>query len=326
MNLEKKFSTSLVIPVYNEEQSLEILYEEINNSMNSLKNCSEYEIIFVDDGSTDKSWQIQKNFATKYPKKVRAIRLKKNFGKATALNVGFKNTKNEIIITLDSDLQDDPKEIYKFIDEINKGYDFVSGWKKDRKDPLHKTLPSKIFNWISRIISGVKLNDFNCGFKAYKKKIFESLDLYGELHRYIPIFAFNLGYSISEVVVQHQPRKFGHSKYGLSRFTKGFIDLITVVATTKYLNRPAHLFGGIGVLLGFFGFIILSYLIIDMVLNYGNTPAPNLLRPLFFFGILFILLSVQFFSLGIIAELLVRSNIKHDFKTFIAEDTDIKLI
>ena len=315
MNLEKKFSTSIVIPVLNEEQSLEILYEEINTSMSALIDCSEYEIIFVDDGSTDNSWQIEKKLATKYPKKVRAIRLKKNFGKATALNVGFKNSKNEIIITLDSDLQDDPKEIHKFVEEINKGFDFVSGWKKDRKDPITKTLPSKIFNRVTRIISGVRLNDFNSGFKAYRRKIVDNLNLYGELHRYIPIFAFNLGYSISEIEVKHQARKFGHSKYGLSRFIKGFIDLITVVATTKYLNRPAHLFGGIGIFLGLFGFIVLSYLIIDMFLNYGSTPTPNLLRPLFFFGILFILLSAQFFSLGIIAELLVRSNIKHDFKT-----------
>ena len=322
MNKKNTFSLSIIVPVFNEEQSIEILFGEINNSVNSLKNCTEYEIIFIDDGSTDKSWKIEKEISIKHAKKVRAIRLKKNFGKATALNVGFKNAKNDIIITLDSDLQDDPKEIYKFIEEINKGYDFVSGWKKNRKDPLSKTLPSKIFNWVSRFISGIKLNDFNCGFKAYKKKIFENLDLYGELHRYIPIFAFNLGYSISEVEVKHQERKFGHSKYGLSRFTKGFIDLITVVATTKYLNRPAHLFGGIGLFLGFFGFVILSYLIIDMLLNYGNIQGLNLLRPLFFFGILFVLLSVQFFSLGIIAELLVRSNLKNDFETFIAEDTD----
>jgi len=320
MNSQKGFSVSLVVPVYNEKESLKILFDQINSSMNTIKNCTDYEIIFVDDGSVDGSWDITKSLATQNPKKVRSIRLKKNFGKATALNVGFKNASKEIIITLDADLQDDPKEIYKFIDEINKGFDFVSGWKKNRKDPISKTLPSKLFNWVSRFISGIKLNDFNCGFKAYKRKIFENLDLYGELHRYIPIFAYNLGYSISEVVVEHQPRKFGYSKYGLSRFVKGFIDLITVVATTKYLNRPAHLFGGIGILLGFFGFIILSYLIIDMILNYGNIPPPNLLRPLFFFGILFILLSAQFFSLGIIAELLVRSNIKHDFKTFIAED------
>ena len=322
MNLEKKISTSIVVPVLNEEQSLEILYEEINTSMSALIDCSEYEIIFVDDGSTDNSWQIEKKLAAKYPKKVRAIRLKKNFGKATALNVGFKNSKNEIVITLDADLQDDPKEIHKFIKEINKGFDFVSGWKKDRKDPITKTLPSKVFNRVTRIISGIKLNDFNCGFKAYRRKILENLNLYGELHRYIPIFAFNLGYSISEIEVKHQARKFGHSKYGLSRFIKGFIDLITVVATTKYLNRPAHLFGGIGIILGLFGFIILSYLIIDMFLNYGGASAPNLLRPLFFLGFFFILLSAQFFSLGVIAELLVRTNIKDDFKTFIAEDTN----
>lgn len=283
MNSQKGFSVSLVVPVYNEKESLKILFDQINSSMNTIKNCTDYEIIFVDDGSVDGSWDITKSLATQNPKKVRSIRLKKNFGKATALNVGFKNASKEIIITLDADLQDDPKEIYKFIDEINKGFDFVSGWKKNRKDPISKTLPSKLFNWVSRFISGIKLNDFNCGFKAYKRKIFENLDLYGELHRYIPIFAYNLGYSISEVVVEHQPRKFGYSKYGLSRFVKGFIDLITVVATTKYLNRPAHLFGGIGILLGFFGFIILSYLIIDMILNYGNIPPPNLLRPLFFF-------------------------------------------
>ena len=324
MNKINTYSVSLVIPVYNEEDSLQILFEKIINSMNLLKDCSGYEIIFVDDGSSDKSWNIQKELVSKHPDKVRSIRLKKNFGKATALNVGFKNTKNDIIITLDSDLQDDPNEIPKFIAEINKGYDFVSGGKKNRKDPLSKTLPSKIFNWVTRFISGVKLNDFNCGFKAYRKKIFENLDLYGELHRYIPIFAYNLGYSISEVEVNHHKRQFGYSKYGLSRFTKGFIDLITVVATTKYLNRPAHLFGGIGFFLGVFGFAILSYLFFDMIINYSDIPPPTLVRPLFFVGILFVLLSVQFFSLGIIAELLVRSNLKNDFKTFIAEDTDIK--
>ena len=234
-----------------------------------------------------------------------------------------KYQKKDIIITLDADLQDDPKEIYKFINKINDGYDVVSGWKKNRKDPISKKLPSKLFNLVTRLISGIKLNDFNCGFKAYKKKIFENLDLYGDLHRYIPIFAFNLGYSISEVEVDHRERRFGSSKYGISRFTRGFIDLITVVATTKYFRRPAHLFGGIGIFLGLLGFIILSYLVFNMIITYGSVSGLNLLRPIFFFGIFFVLLSVQFFSLGIIAELLVRSNSKDDFKSFISEDTEI---
>ena len=323
MDINKKFSLSLVVPVFNEEQSLKILFEEINKSMDSLKNCMSYELIFVDDGSTDGSWQIEKDLAKNNPGKVRAIKLKKNFGKATALNLGFKNSKNDIIITLDADLQDDPKEIYKFIDKINNDYDVVSGWKKNRKDPISKKLPSRLFNWITGIVSGIKLNDFNCGFKAYKKKIFENLDLYGDLHRYIPIFAFDLGFSVSEVEVNHRERKFGSSKYGVSRFTRGFIDLITVVATTKYFRKPAHLFGGIGLFFGFFGSVILCYHIFIMIINYGSVPGLNLLRPTFFIGIFFVLLSVQFFSLGIIAELLVRSNSKNDFKLFIDEDTEV---
>jgi len=323
MNTKENKSLSLIVPVFNEEQSLKILFEEINKSLKSLENCSDYEIIFIDDGSSDNSWSIAKDLAKNNHGIVRAIKLKKNFGKATALNVGFKNSKKDIIITLDADLQDDPKEIYKFINKINDGYDVVSGWKKNRKDPISKKLPSKLFNLVTRLISGIKLNDFNCGFKAYKKKIFENLDLYGDLHRYIPIFAFNLGYSISEVEVDHRERRFGSSKYGISRFTRGFIDLITVVATTKYFRRPAHLFGGIGIFLGLLGFIILSYLVFNMIITYGSVSGLNLLRPIFFFGIFFVLLSVQFFSLGIIAELLVRSNSKDDFKSFISEDTEI---
>ena len=305
MNLEKKFSTSLVIPVYNEEQSLEILYEEINNSMNSLSNCSEYEIIFVDDGSTDKSWQIQKNLATKYPKKVRAIRLKKNFGKATALNVGFKNTKNEIIITLDSDLQDDPKEIYKFIDEINKGYDFVSGWKKDRKDPLSKKIPSKFFNFITRLFTGVKIHDFNCGLKIYRQSVVKTLEIYGGRHRYIPALAGYKNFKVTEIIVNHRPRLYGETKYGGSRMVHGFFDLISILFLSKYTQSPLYFFGKIGLYTFLSGVGVEIYII---YLKYAlNEPFAKHMA-LLMLGVLIIVIGIQFFSIGLVGEMIANSN------------------
>ena len=244
---------SFVIPVKDEEKSIKQLIEEIVKY--TTPHTKNFEIIFVDDGSTDKTAQKVKIFA-KTNRKVKIVSLRRNFGKSVALSVGFEKAKGDIIFTLDGDLQDNPIEIPRFIKKIDSGYDLVSGWKKNRLDPISKTFPSKVFNLITSKLTGVKMKDFNSGFKAYKKHIAKDLDLYGELYRFIPILVDQKGYSIAEIPVKHRKRKHGKSKYGWTRFIRGFLDLITVVFLTGYSSRPGHFFGTLGILLFTPGFFI----------------------------------------------------------------------
>ncbi|NEQ74775.1 MAG: glycosyltransferase [Okeania sp. SIO2C9] len=298
---------SFVIPVYNEEATIKPLFERILDVMN-LAEINSYEIIFVDDGSNDLSWIEINELIKKHPQKTKGIRLRRNFGKSSALSAGFKKATGNIIFTLDADLQDDPAEVPKFLEKLESGYDLVSGWRKHRNDPFSKTLPSKLFNGVTSILTGVKLHDFNCGLKAYKKEVLDCIKVYGELHRYIPVLAHSLGFKISEVTVRHHRRKQGKSKYGLERYTRGFLDLLTVLATTHYLHKPGHLFGSLGLLFGAIGMTSLGYLTILWFMEI----RPIGTRPLFLFGILCIILSVQLISLGILAELITR-NVDDDY-------------
>jgi glycosyltransferase involved in cell wall biosynthesis len=292
---------SFVIPVFNEEESLVILYREILENLNN----NSYEIIFIDDGSFDKSYEIIKNIADK-DKNVKAVKFRRNFGKAEALQTGFSFVSGEIVFTMDADLQDNPIEIPRFIEQINEGYDLVSGWKKKRHDPLSKKIPSKFFNFITSKAVGLKLKDFNCGFKAYKYQVVKELDIYGDMHRYIPALAFAKGFKIKEIVVEHRERKFGKSKYGIERYLRGFFDLLTVKLITGFTRSPLYLFGKIGLFLSGIGFVITSYL--SYLKIFDNVSLSN--RPMLSLGVLLILAGLQFFSIGLIGELLVNQTRK----------------
>ena len=287
---------TFVIPMYNEEGSLALLYEKIiQNTANKYK----YEIIFVDDGSTDGSVTVIRKIIEDDPN-VHLIVFRKNFGKAAALQAGFRNSKGDIIITMDADLQDDPSEISHFIDKINEGYDLVSGWKKERHDPLEKRLPSKLFNKVTSHLSGVQLHDFNCGFKAYRREVVENIDVYGELHRYIPVLAYRKGFKITEIVVHHNKREYGKSKYGFERYLRGLFDSITVAFLGKFYDRPMYFFGKIGLLLLGVGALICGYLTVLWFLGQGIGG-----RPLLMLGVLSIILGVQMFSIGFLGDMLV---------------------
>ena len=293
----------IVVPLLNEEGSIRELIDRIFAILNQYS-IESFRILFVDDGSTDGSWKLIEEFHQKYPLIIVAIKLRKNKGKAFALNAAFAKTEASIVFTMDADLQDDPKEIPRFLEELKNGADLVSGWKKKRNDPLSKTFPSKIFNWMVAKLTGIPLHDFNCGYKAYRGEVARNLNLYGELHRFTPVLASFYGYKISEIEVEHHARRHGHSKYGFERFVRGFIDLLTVLALTRFADRPAHLFGGSGLLAGIFGFTILAFLSLEKIFlgqNIGN-------RPLFQLGILLMILSIQLITFGIMAELTLRKN------------------
>ncbi|ADE55318.1 glycosyltransferase family 2 protein [Coraliomargarita akajimensis] len=295
-------SLGFVIPFYNEEATLQPLHQQITLVMEEIGQQA-YTICFVDDGSRDESWKRVQDLHQLDPSHTTALRFRRNFGKADALQAGFDALDADIIFTLDADLQDDPKEIPSFLAKLEEGYDMVSGWKQVRNDPIDKTLPSKVFNALARAASGVQLNDFNCGFKAYRKEVTNNIQLFGELHRFIPILANAEGFTVGEVAVEHHPREHGVSKYGSKRFLKGLLDLITVVVLTRYLRRPAHIFGGFGILSGSTGFAILAWLSFAKI-ALGETIGG---RPLFFLGILLLLLGVQLLSIGLIAELIIRT-------------------
>ena len=296
---------SIIIPAYNEAENLPFLCDEIEDV---LKNITEnYEIIIINDGSTDKTKEVIENL-NKEKDNILRINFRTNLGKASALNAGFKKAGGKIIFTMDADLQDDPKEIPNFIEKINEGFDLVSGWKQNRKDSFIKNTSSKFFNSITSLFSKIKLHDFNCGFKTYKSEVAKSLDLYGQMHRYIPVMAGNEGYKITEIPVHHRKRKFGKSKYGPIRFLNGFLDLLTVMVLTKYFKRPAHFFGGLGSVALFLGFIIGTY-ITYLKLTFGNIQGR---LPLFIAGILLIMVGVQLISLGLIGEMFVKISRKED--------------
>lgn len=294
-------SISFVVPAKDEQDTLSLLVDGILAATAELPVAGGIEIILIDDGSIDGTWVAMQDLAARHPGIVRAIRLRRNFGKAAALGVGFKAASGDVVYTMDADLQDDPKEIARFLDKLDSGYDLVSGWKKRRNDPLSKTLPSKLFNAVTSRLSGVKLQDFNCGFKAYRREVIENVRVYGELHRYIPVLAQDLGFRIGEIAVEHHPRRHGVTKYGVERYVRGMLDLITVLAITRFLQRPSHMFGGIGILFGAAGVMILAGLTLQWFLG-----AQIGGRPLFFLGLLLTILSVQMISIGVVAELIIR--------------------
>lgn len=295
---------SIVIPLYNEDESLAELEHQIDNA---LKGSYSYEVIFVDDGSTDQSWQVITELKSK-GEHIKGISFRNNQGKSTALQAGFEAAEGEFVVTMDADLQDDPKEVHEMVQMLKEGYDLVSGWKKERYDPISKTVPSKFFNFVTRISAGIKLHDFNCGLKAYRSEVIKNIYLYGELHRYVPMLAKRAGFGrITEKVVTHHPRKYGNTKFGLSRFINGFLDLITILFVQRYLQKPMHFFGTIGVLLLMAGGAIniyLAYVKIILGQGIGN-------RPLLFLGVLVMVVGVQFFSTGLLGELINKNHVEH---------------
>lgn len=300
----------MVIPVYNEQESLAALLAELDEV--ARENRYEIEVIFVDDGSSDGSWDEIERLAGA-DGRVRGIRFRRNFGKAAALDAGFGSARGEIVFTLDADLQDDPREIPHFLQKLRETddggeLDVVSGWKQVRHDPWHKVGPSRVFNWLVGFLTGVRLHDHNCGFKCYRRKIFEEVHLYGELHRFVPVLAAARGWRVGEIVVNHRARQFGHSKYGVTRIVKGFLDLLTVCFLTGYGRRPLHLLGTLGLIgftLGGLGVAALSLWWITSRLD-GNVENDVHLheRAIFYYSMGIMLLGGQFFSVGVLAELM----------------------
>ncbi|MCD4847421.1 MAG: glycosyltransferase family 2 protein [Candidatus Aegiribacteria sp.] len=287
---------SIVIPAFNEEESIIELVGEITSHFTDIP----HEIIIVDDGSTDLTWENVKQLSLEYP--VSGLRFSNNQGKAAALAAGFQESRGKYVATLDADLQDDPTEITAMIQLMEKdGFDLVSGWKRDRKDPTGKTLPSKFFNFTVRLTTGVKLHDFNCGLKVYTRNVAKNLELYGEMHRYTPVLAAQQGFSVGEKIVHHRPRKYGKTKYGMARFFRGYSDLLTVLFLHRYSHRPLHFFGGIGTFLAFIGFGISVYM---TVLWFSGESIGQ--RPLLLLGVLLLVVGFQFISLGLLGEMFLK--------------------
>jgi len=295
---------SVVIPLLNEDESLHELNDWIVKVMQS--NHFSYEIIYVDDGSTDTSWSIIENISAKNDC-IKGIRFRRNYGKSAAMNTAFEASEGDVVITMDADLQDSPEEIPSLFKMIKEdGFDLVSGWKKKRNDPINKRWPSKIYNRINRMITGIKLHDFNCGLKAYKREVIKTIEIYGEMHRFVPVIAKWAGFKkIGEKVVNHSKRKYGETKYGLDRYRKGFLDLISIVFVSRFGKRPMHLFGSLGSLLFMIGFGIAFYFAYTKIFlqEYKMTD-----RPLFYLGLLAMILGTQLFMTGFIAEMISRNS------------------
>jgi glycosyltransferase involved in cell wall biosynthesis len=300
--MSDKLELSIVIPVCNEGENVEELYNQLNMALSKLGKTSE--IIFIDDGSVDDTC---KKIRAIKDSRIKIVSFQRNYGKAAALSCGFKKAKGDFVITMDGDLQDDPKEIPRFLEKLEE-YDVVSGWKIKRQDPVSKTLPSKFFNGLTRYITGVKIHDFNCGFKGYRNYVVKNVRLYGEFHRYIPALAHWKGFTVGEIEVEHHPRIHGKSKYGVERLIKGFLDLITVTFLNLYKKRPLHIFGGIGFLLMFSALAINLYLLSLWIngIQIGN-------RPLLMLGILLMVLGAQFVSLGLIGEMITNGRNNDDY-------------
>lgn len=295
---------SIVIPLFNEEESLPELHRWLKEVLDREK--LSHEILFVDDGSTDGSWKIVEELAAK-DAHVRGISFRRNYGKSAALNEGFKAAQGDVVVTMDADLQDSPDELPELFHMIKEdGFDLVSGWKKKRHDPITKTVPSKLYNKVTGMMTGTDLHDMNCGLKAYKHDVVKSVEIYGEMHRYIPVMAKQAGFKkIGEKVVEHRARKYGVTKFGLERFIFGFLDLLSILFVTKFSKRPMHLFGSLGILTFFFGFLILLWLSIEkLVFGIGGIAT----RPIFFLGLITIMVGTQLFLTGFLAELVSRSS------------------
>jgi glycosyltransferase involved in cell wall biosynthesis len=290
---------TLVIPLLNEEESLRPLMQQIRDVL--AKEKLTYEVLFIDDGSTDGSITVLEELHNKY-NEVQVIQFRRNFGKAAAYTAAFQRAKGTFVITMDADLQDDPAEIPHLLAKLDEGYDLVSGWKKKRFDPLGKTLPSKFFNWVTGRVSGIDIHDFNCGLKAYRNEVVKDVRVLGELHRYIPVLAHMEGYRVGEIPVQHHPRQFGVTKYGWGRLLKGFLDLLTVMYIGKYMGRPLHLFGTMGLIFGILGMLVNGY-ITSLWLQTGTIQNRH---PLLTLGVLLTVLGVQFICTGLLADMLTR--------------------
>ncbi len=304
---------SVVIPLYNEEESLPELCSWIKRVMD--ERGYTYEVLLVDDGSTDNSWEYVTRLADENPE-IKGIQFNRNYGKSAALNTGFKHANGQVVITMDADLQDSPDEIpelYRMITE--EGFDMVSGWKKKRHDPISKTIPSKFFNFVTRLFSGIKLHDFNCGLKAYRAKVIKTIDVYGEMHRYIPFIAKWHGFDkIGELAVEHRPRKYGTTKFGLERFIFGFLDLLSITFVSKFKKRPMHFFGTFGTLSMLLGTGITFWVIGEKVYNiYNHLPARDVVdQPLFFLALVAIIIGVQLFLAGFLAEMMIQTGVKKE--------------
>ncbi|HMI22571.1 MAG TPA: glycosyltransferase family 2 protein [Gaiellaceae bacterium] len=291
---------SIVIPLHNEERSIALLYDELQAALEPLE--QEWEAVFVDDGSVDGSFAALTRLHDAN-ENVRVVRLRRNFGKAAALAAGFGQARGEIVVTIDADLQDDPAEIPRLLVKLDEGFDLVSGWKTRRRDPLRRRVLSRIFNWVTGRMSGLRLHDMNCGLKAYRAEVVRGMPLYGELHRFIPVLAQYRGFRVAELPVNHRPREHGRSRYGVERYIRGFLDLLTVSFIGRYRHRPLHLFGGLGLILGLFGVAILVYLTVVKALGHAIGE-----RPLLTLGVLLVVVGLQFFSLGLISEMLTSQH------------------
>lgn len=311
---------SVVIPVYNEKESLQTLFGEIRAAAD--KGQLDLEVLFVDDGSRDGSWDLIAGLGRQHPA-VHGIRFRRNFGKAAALSAGFLNARGDVVLTMDADLQDDPKEIPRFLAALDGGLEVVSGWKRVRHDPWHKVLPSRVFNWMVSSVTGVPLHDHNCGMKCYRAEVLREVKLYGELHRFIPVLAAARGFKVGEIEIEHRPRRFGHSKYGVRRFVKGFLDLLTVKFLTNFGQRPQHLLGSLGLLSFLGGGLGMVYLAVTWVIRYWHPELfpPLHERALLYYCIAALLMGVQLMSVGFLAELFTAYLTHHEGSYSIAEQT-----
>ena len=291
---------SVVVPLLNEEHTLETLYAEIAAALEA--RSDEFEVVFVDDGSTDGSSSILTRLHDELPNVV-VVQLRRNFGKAAALQAGFLEARGDVVVTIDADLQDDPAEIPKLLAKLDEGFDLVSGWKLRRNDPFLRRAFSKLFNRAVAVVSGVRLHDVNCGLKTYRAEVLQGIRLYGELHRFLPILATYRGYRVAEVPVNHRARQFGRSRYGPERYLRGFFDLLSVTFMGRYRHRPLHLFGGVGMLMGAVGFVVLTYLTVIWFWGAGIGS-----RPLLTLGVLLVVVGIQFVSLGLLSELITSQH------------------
>jgi len=291
---------SVVVPVHDEERSVALLYDEVQAALDPLG--EPWEAVFVDDGSTDGTFAALTRLHA-HTDNTRVVRLRRNFGKAAALAAGFAQAQGETVVTIDGDLQDDPAEIPRLLAKLDEGFDLVSGWKAKRRDPLRRRILSRIFNSVTGRVSGLRLHDMNCGLKAYRAEVVRGVRIYGELHRFLPVLAHYRGYRVAELPVNHRPRPHGRSRYGLERYIRGFLDLLTVSFMGRYRHRPLHLFGGLGLMLGFLGTALLVYL---TVLKAMGEAIGH--RPLLTLGVLLVVVGLQFFSLGLISELITSHN------------------